>query len=65
MSKNTEKSNNVNKEIERLTKIISEKDECIDSLDEELCGVRKFLYEKGLLQEFFTSEFYHDTYNNS
>ena len=37
MSKNTEKSNNANKEIERLTKIISEKDECIDSLDEELC----------------------------
>ena len=39
--------------------------ENIDSLGEELCGVRKFLYEKGLLQEFFTSEFYHDTYNNS
>ena len=65
MSKNTEKSNNMNKEIERLTKIISEKDECIDSLDEELCRVRKFLHEKGLLQELFTSEFYHDTYNNS
>lgn len=65
MSKNTEKLNNANKEIERLTKMILEKDECIDSLDEELCGVRKFLYKKGLLQEFFTSEFYHDVYANS
>lgn len=65
MSKNTEKLNNMNKEIECLTKIISEKDECIDSLDEELCGVRKFLYEKGLLQEFFMSKFYYDVVDNS
>lgn len=39
--------------IKIFNKTMEEKDECIDSLDRELCTMRKFINEKGLTEEAF------------